>query len=211
MSPFVYDAEALGNKFIGKVHFAREITAAEFDERQGATLSSKIGADTVVFYLAAENLEASKPGTMRATFFSQDDRPISKWGGFLQSAKAFHITIKRRPDGTTDLEGKYLILEEKEKQVGKYGKSNTMEIAGIPSPEGIEALEKSRTEAVGLTVTPASSDEIAQTLLGLADGLSMVELEAQMIALGYKDWEKVLSELKAKQSIVMDGEKFKVV
>ena len=218
--PFDYDPDA-GVEFIGKVIFARETTAAEFDRMETARLSNQVGAGQEIFYFKAENLEAP-PGAFRATFFIPDNRPVAKWFRFKRACKDIGITIKRNADGTTDLEGKYLVIAERQFDIGKKyakpgeqtGKANTLEPAGIPSPEEIEALEARRKAAVGVAPPPAPSvprDEVATIILQIAEGLTEDELRAQMESMDYKGWETVLGELKAKQSIVTVEGKLKLV
>ena len=204
MSPFSYDADAAGNRFIGRVIFAREMTAAEFDQRRNATLSAKMGADAPVFYLEVENLESKTPGTTRSTFFTAETAPVSKWMRFLKALKELSVSIKRNPDGTTDLEGKYFVADEKEVKVGKYGTMNTIEMVAIPPPEDIEALEQARAQMMGAPsgVPAASKDQTAEAILGMVDGLTEEQLGEQMKALGFTGWDGVLAELKAKQSIL---------
>jgi len=209
---FDYNPDA-GVEFICKVLFARETTAAEFDRMEGTTgqLSAKVGPAQEIFYLKTENLEAP-PGAFRATFYIPDNRPVAKWFRFKKACKEIGITIKRNADGTTDLEGRYLVMAEKQFDVGKYGKSNTLEPVGIPSPEEIEALEAKRKAAVGVVPpAPSSSNEVAAIILQIADGLTEDELKAQMESMNYKGWETVLGELKAKQSIVTVEGKLKLV
>ena len=197
-----YDPDA-GVKFIGKVIFAREMTAGEFDQRRDATLSAKVGADQGIFYLEVENLESRTPGTTRAAFFLPDDAPVSKWSRFKKALKAINVSIKRNPDGTTSLEGHYFVVEEKEVSSGKYGKSNTMELVEIPTPEDVDALEKARAVMMG-AVSPDSS--IATTILAVADGLTEAQMKEQMDALNMGVWEPIYAELKAKQSITVTAE-----
>lgn len=200
--PFNYSPDA-GVKFIGKVVFAREITAGEFDHRRNATLSQKLGPDQSVFYLEVENLESKTPGQTRAAFFMPDDAPVSKWSRFKKALKAINVSIKRNPDGTTSLEGQYFMVEEKEVSSGKYGKSNTLELVEIPTPEDVDALENARAVMMGAAVPDNS---IATTILAVADGITEVQLKEQMDALSMPGWEKVYQDLKAKQSVTVTAE-----
>ena len=203
---FSYDAEA-GVKYIARVLQAREITVANFDQRQQATLSSKLPYDEVIFFFQVENLEAATPGTARATFFRNEDAPVSKWARFKRAWKELGIAMQRRPDGTTNLEGMTVEVEEKEIKVGKYGTSNTIEPSGIPSPEDIDALGKAKTIAEPLAVGPSPAD-----LMALADGLTKAELEIQVSALGYTGWEPIFLELIAKNSLTVGSDgKLKIV
>lgn len=200
--PFNYDPDA-GVKFIGKVVFAREITAGEFDHRRNATLSQKMGADQPVFYLEVENLESKTPGATRGTFYLPDDAPVSKWSRFKKALKTIGVSIKRNPDGTTDLEGRYFVVEEKEVSAGKYGKSNTLELVEIPTPEDVDALLKAQAMMMGVA---APDNSIAATILALAEGLTEIQLKEQMDALSFPGWETVYADLKAKQSVTVTAE-----
>lgn len=199
---FDYNPDA-GVKFIGKVARAREITVAEFDAEFNATLGNKFSPDEIIFLYMVENLEA-RAGTFRHTFFSPDNAPVSKWTRFKRAHQEINVPIKRNPDGTTNLEGRYFVVEEKELKVGKYGTTTILIPIDIPTPEDVDVLEKSRAEAVtGEYAPPQDNNEIAQVILGLADGLGHDDIMAQTTALGYPSEavNKVYSELLAKGSI----------
>ncbi len=220
-SDFDYNADA-GVRYIAKVVVARETTAGDFDAKTNSTLSEKIGSDTKVFHYQVENLEAKTPGSLRGTFFKNDSAPVSKWKRWLKAHKNIGVSLKRNPDGSTNLEGMYFEVEEKEVPMGKYGTSNTIEPIGIPTPEDIEVLEKARAAAFagppeGEVVTAAAAvvaqpeavaDDSRTMILIYADGNQTVaQMEADLNPLpNTKKWKSVYEGmLKAGEVIQVDG------
>ena len=191
MSPhtqdFNYDPDA-GVKYPCKVIKAREMTVGEFDTLRDATLGQKLPADQTIFYLELENLEALTPGTTRSTFFMPDNAPVSKWAKFKKALKLIEVTIKRNPDGTTDLEGKYFVAEELEVSSGKYGISNTTHLVDLLSPEDIDRLEGARRALYENVSNVGTRQDIIDAILGIAQGMKMQELEVQLASLGFKGY-----------------------
>lgn len=214
--PWEFDPDK-GLQYVAKVLKARVITAREFDETnpygiKGGGLSAQIGPDSEVLLYEVLNLEASQPGTTRRIFMTEDHTPVSKFSRWCRAHKNLGLKVEINPDGTTNVEGRYFVVRELDvtMKTTKFGDKNTfhtMEPVGIPSPEEIEALEK----GIGIIAEPQDLNEVAQTILSIADGLTPEALLQQMESLGFANCEKVLNELKAKQSIITQEGFLKVV
>ena len=123
---FPLSPEAFGNKWLGRVRRFGEMTAAEFDELRQASLSERIGPDAVIMYLETEDVQNPEQG--RATFFTLDTRPVSKWARFVTSLKENCDIVLRDYD---DLVGKVLWFQEREEEMGKLGRQRVLEVTGI--------------------------------------------------------------------------------
>ena len=194
---FPLSPEAFGNKWLGRVTRFGEMTAAEFDELRGASLSDRIGPDAVIMYLETEDVQNPEQG--RATFFTLDTRPVSKWARFITSLKENCDLVLR---DYNDLVGKVLWFQEREEEMGRLGRQRVLEVTGIPSPDEIASL----TEVAKLAEEPKEDkgDEyLKELILGVADGLTRAELVKELAEMGVEASEGKVKSLS--NSLVAEG------
>jgi len=185
---FPLDPNAFGNRWLGKVTRFEEMTAGDFDALRGASLSEKIGADAPIMYL--ETVDVQNPDQGRATFFTLDTRPVSKWARFITSLKECGIILK----SYDELVGRILYFEEREEEMGKRGKQRVWEVVGIPSPDEV-ATAGERVKPSAPSTEIRSDDYIKELILGVADGLTRSELVAELKGMGVDEPEERIKNL----------------
>jgi len=216
MARFPLDPSQFGNRWLGKVTQFKEMTAAEFDDLRGATLSERIGADTPIMYLETE--DALNPDQGRSTFFTLDTRPVSKWARFITSLKENCGIVLR---DYNDLIGRVLYFEEREEEMGKRGRQRVWEVTGIPSPDELAVTANRVQPEVKAEAPPPeerveekSDESLRELILGVADGLSRAELVKELREMGLGEDEKRITNLSnqlvAEGKLTFKGGKFSV-
>ena len=198
MTAFPLDPAQFGNRWLGKVTRFEEMTAAEFDELRGASLSERIGPDAVIMYLETEDVQNPEQG--RATFFTLDTRPVSKWARFITSLKENCDIVLKDYD---DLVGKVLWFQEREEEMGRRGKQRIWEAVGIPSPDEIAAAGKAEEVPTEVPAEEKGDDYLKELILGVADGLTRAELVKELAEMGVEASEEKVKSLS--NSLVAEG------
>lgn len=171
-------------KYIGKVVKGEEMTVGDFEALTGVALSAKLDPERVVFCLGIFDIANQKT---RYHFFTPETSAVSRWMRLLTSLSNVGVTIS----GGKDLLDRIFWWEEKRKDMGKYGERNVLEVAGVPTPAELQAVQ-----AVAAKATPSSTPaaqaaptagEWAETMKGIirvyADGSkNRAELEKQVLA-----------------------------